>query len=1133
MANESSSGRSFLTSLGFGFTGFAAAIATALHLTTGSAPGGASHSAVQQTSPGSRAEAPSHNDIDQGTTAWNLLADYVGVDSEAAESTSATQAKLEEKVTAALAAHHTDLEFLIASVPDPVDSLESWQFDSQFDAIRQGIQASGFLLDRFYLPDAPSDPNSSAARPARSLLLHRHRPGVVLFRQGARNGRTTVLVTFLVPETPVSGIHQEPFEQAIKFVLTYDAQVPIGGRVVRLLGPEFSGSTPSLTRALANADAAYPGAWKVNVVTGSASNDGNKEAFLNALPGRVQFRSTMHSNGAIQKGLERFLAEVDVDRAPIAYLSEATTAYGSDVVKDRSSGGRRITVKFPFNISQLRSDASRDDASKRPAEQIVVTDVRPLLLDDQIQQTDQIPSSSPQTATSSVDLTLAHLLDAVRSEGARVVSIDATDVRDKLFLIKQVREHIPDALIVTTDADLFQVHPDQSQWLKGVVVASTYPLHPWSRALVFPFGTEPRANGDVIQFPNVNAEGVYNATLLLLRYPLDPAPRQASAPDRPQLLDYGGYGNEECIDHPDNQPAVWISVVGDGELVPLRSYCELDSADVNYVYKRVGVRGDGPPPEAHATSYSGLSMLFVSAVAALFVAIALTALFSSQKGPAVRTMAALAALGPTVPLTLLAIVFAGWAHEGRAAQTGTWYWIAAASAACGTAVALCFVAQWRAPGRVVWLAGSIAAVSVTVGYALPALNAAPLLFIQRVLDSSTITSPLLLMTTCGCVPLIAAAGEWRRRRTCDSAPTTVGRIEQSIAPVGAVAVIRDRVYVAFGLGGPYVAALTHDAGAGTTPRVERWIDCVTALENWAVGGVDDLTPVLADDEASTASPIVIAVAIAVVVAIVALASSPSVLLSFEGRAFAGIATTTIVSLQLLLTIALFRFARLSRATLRLLSRLHLNPTRPALANIPRALQTGDLVPRVPVLSDLEAIADAADGRDVLRVDLKDGARCRWYESRTWAAFAAQVRAIDPNSDTTTRGHHIALTIALVVRELVGRLGVNLVVIGPSIAALVAVYLVASFDRSHTLLGLLWIDATLAIAVVMSTFVALLRDPIVSEINGTTPGAINFDSELLWKIVVYVLLPLGTLFATQFPHVGSAILRLLQPVQRLP
>src|SRR5262249_34944455 len=45
------------------------------------------------------------------------------------------------------------VRFLIATVPDAIDSYAGWQFDPTVDAIQQAAATSGYILDRFYVPD--------------------------------------------------------------------------------------------------------------------------------------------------------------------------------------------------------------------------------------------------------------------------------------------------------------------------------------------------------------------------------------------------------------------------------------------------------------------------------------------------------------------------------------------------------------------------------------------------------------------------------------------------------------------------------------------------------------------------------------------------------------------------------------------------------------------------------------------------------------------------------------------------------------------------------------------------------------------------------------------------------------------
>jgi hypothetical protein len=127
----------------------------------------------------------------------------------------------------------------------------------------------------------------------------------------------------------------------------------------------------------------------------------------------------------------------------------------------------------------------------------------------------------------------------------------------------------------------------------------------------------------------------------------------------------------------------------------------------------------------------------------------------------------------------------------------------------------------------------------------------------------------------------------------------------------------------------------------------------------------------------------------------------------------------------------------------------------------------------------------------------------------------------------------AMKVVFVVRELLSRLSFNVLTMGPVLILLIVLYWTVYFDRSHALLGLIWFDVLIAMAAIMSVFVWIDRDVVISGIRGTTPGAIDWNWDFVSKILLYVVLPLLTLFATQFPDIGSSVMRFLQPVQRLP
>ena len=170
---------------------------------------------------------------------------------------------------------------------------------------------------------------------------------MILFR--SKKG-TSLLVLFLIPETPVAGIHQEPFSRAIQFVddwMNRDTASTPGP--IRILGPTFSGSTPSIVRGLMNFDDA---SWRktkrdVWIVSGSASNDENRDRFEDKTLGlkrtSIRFQATMHSNSAISAGMREFLDDAGINGIT-ANLSESSTRSGRSVT---TPGSQKAVTSNP------------------------------------------------------------------------------------------------------------------------------------------------------------------------------------------------------------------------------------------------------------------------------------------------------------------------------------------------------------------------------------------------------------------------------------------------------------------------------------------------------------------------------------------------------------------------------------------------------------------------------------------------------------------------------------------------------------------------------------------------------------------------------------------------------------------
>src|SRR5262249_15972303 len=112
----------------------------------------------------------------------------------------------------------------------------------------------------------------------------------------------------------------------------------------------------------------------------------------------------------------------------------------------------------------------------------------------------------------SIELVVSGLLSTIARENIRYVGLLATDVRDRIFLAREIRRHCPDTVLFTFSADLLYLHTDSGLDFHGMLVVSPYPLLNMNQLWTDPS----RGVRSRVQFPTYTAQGIYNATLALL-----------------------------------------------------------------------------------------------------------------------------------------------------------------------------------------------------------------------------------------------------------------------------------------------------------------------------------------------------------------------------------------------------------------------------------------------------------------------------------------------------------------------------------------------------------------------------------------------------------------------------------------
>ena len=479
------------------------------------------------------------------------------------------------------------IDAMIATVPDPVESGLGSDFDDTLESIQRAAEAVGFLPDRFNLPWQPPGPGANAAsipvqtslgeqepRPAGVTRNPEREPGLILFRQDSEK---SLLVLFLIGETPTAGIHKGAFLRAARqfcHLRTEFPLTPVGGpngEPLKVMGPTYSGSARSLKLAIYDAtkDGQAPCLDAIEVISGSATAVDATE--FTQISG-VSFQATTLRSQAEMFALRQALS---ARPSEIAYLSEEGTAYGVAAwhkKPERSGDGSEgVTyLSFPIHIAELENAAAQQQRQLAASGiNIPALSQQDLPLSSPAEsRRDVVPLYSSATNTT-LELILKELLVTIEDHRIRYVMIAATDDEDTIFLVGQVRAANPNATVIALNSHLLYVHSEFNATLRGLLVASPYPLFIedqfWNRS-----AGEQRAP---IQFASGQSEGAYNATLALLGFP-------------GKMRDYGALGGSRM-------PPMWLSVVGKSGLWPV---AEIEVDDPHgYTY---------PAPDSSATPRS-------------------------------------------------------------------------------------------------------------------------------------------------------------------------------------------------------------------------------------------------------------------------------------------------------------------------------------------------------------------------------------------------------------------------------------------------------------------------------------------------------------------------------------------------
>jgi hypothetical protein len=526
-----------------------------------------------------------------------------------------------DRVAALAREQRVGVRFVIATLPDWVDSSLQWTFDPMLDAIQMAAAQVGYLPSAHYLPDAELASGSGSAR-ARLRRAHESEPGALLFRRSSA-GTTDLLLVLLVGETATAGVHAPALATALDLVLRWErgaADAPLAAPL-RILSPTYSGSAESLRRGLLAAVARHPGAapptgpW-FQLISPSATRPDNAQTL--AIDGIASFGATVRSDDESMHALAEYLGRSDPAwrcGKRVALLVEANTTWGRRFFEQRNTSAslapagpagrpgrsgsdcQRCTdggltadlappylpcatvLPFPMHISRLRSEAAQ--RARAPANAVVPTDSATvgLALGDSGAAVDRPPSFSPTLTAANVETMLNGVFRAIEERNITAIGVLATDKRDHVFLAQEIVRRTPDVLPFTLESNLIYLHPDVSSFVRGTLVASTYSLYDRTQFLTRPT----LANHFRQQFGSAAAHGVFNALSALLDEPAQMLDYEVPAGPGARVPPRGGDGPcrpgaQAC------RPPVWISVAARGALLPLTAAPPASYRDDQYAW---------------------------------------------------------------------------------------------------------------------------------------------------------------------------------------------------------------------------------------------------------------------------------------------------------------------------------------------------------------------------------------------------------------------------------------------------------------------------------------------------------------------------------------------------------------------
>jgi hypothetical protein len=535
-----------------------------------------------------------------------------------------------------------DVDFVIATVPNPISTHLVLTFDRITEIIQQAAQDNGYSYESSWLPWNES---KEYLRPPDQLSaseleeLQEQQPGILVFRNPIRrigtNDGEGGLVVFVVSETPTGGVNSDEFENALAWMV----QMGKGCGEVKILGPNFSGSLPSLDRALYQGKSEIaPGVSRFTIFSGSVSGEDSYQWFRSRLNDKHlgSFTTALESDSLQLKRFCQYIKQQGYLSDRVAFLSEDETAFGMAFGTASRDSGKcdpcqgATNLSYPRDISTLRSAYeqqsifSAGNASR--GTNTGSTTLRSELTEPASGELDTVRSYGGHLTPLAQESVLLAISDVLKAKKIQFVVIRSTNSLDQIFLGQFLRRTVPAARVVFDGADLLFSRGSEGSSLRGVMLLSTYPLLIWQQLWTSSsyageswwhrHTSSPVAKAETYRVFGADfVEGAYIAARELF-------PDVKADPKVP-IANYGppGWARSTEQDEASKRPATWLTVIGHRQFWPLavlnsytlddkgRNGSSILPASSTLNDSRIQLEGDSAPMRQFPLQF-GILMLF-------------------------------------------------------------------------------------------------------------------------------------------------------------------------------------------------------------------------------------------------------------------------------------------------------------------------------------------------------------------------------------------------------------------------------------------------------------------------------------------------------------------------------------------